>query len=459
MSTVQDVNPRVRGIRAPVNLQGLSVKKPFKSVIDVSSGDPHKAGMPPISFIRQVMAVCLYPELLKEKSLPLDVRQRAQKLLDMCSGGSVGSYSTTSGGLPQVQKSISEFITRRDGGVPSHPEDIILTTGLQKSLSVFLNLLTSGEGKTQTGVLTPMPCPHTLPMLLDMTGLALVPYRLFEEQGWAVNLDELHRALEAGRVHCEPKAIYISNPGKPTGEQPIVGTSCTAFDLFYIRGLIVVTDEVHQDSVYGQDKEFISYKKVLSEMGKMYAETMELVSFHSISTAHIGEGGLRGGYMEVINIDPAVKKYLTVISSASVLPQLALELSVNPPRPEDSSYNSYTQVRGLSYGNNAKRACEFLNRVEGMSCQPSMAGLFLYPRVHLPPHIVEEAKRLEVKADVLYCQRLLREEGICVGAGCENGQEDKNYHIRLCILTPPSTLEEILARLRSFHHRLLEKLA
>lgn len=36
------------------------------------------------------MAVCLYPELLKEKSLPLDVRQRAQKLLDMCSGGSVG---------------------------------------------------------------------------------------------------------------------------------------------------------------------------------------------------------------------------------------------------------------------------------------------------------------------------------------------------------------------------------
>lgn len=55
--------------------------------------------------------------------------------------------------------------------------------------------------------------------------------------------------------------------------------------------------------------------------------------------------------MEVINIDPAVKKYLTVASSASVLPQLALELSINPPRPEDSSYNSYTQVRGLSYGN------------------------------------------------------------------------------------------------------------
>uniref|UniRef100_A0A669ERG8 alanine transaminase n=1 Tax=Oreochromis niloticus TaxID=8128 RepID=A0A669ERG8_ORENI len=401
-----------------------------KHVIDVSSGDPHKAGMPPISFIRQVMAVCLYPELLKEKSLPLDVRQRAQKLLDMCSGGSVGSYSTTSIGLPEVQKSISEFITRRDGGVLSHPEDIILTIGSQKGLSVFLNLLTSGEGKTQTGVLTPMPCPHTLPMLLDMTGLALVPYRLFEEQGWAVNLDELHRALEAGRVHCEPKAIYISNPGNPTGYVQDRETIEKVIRFAATNCLIILAEEVHQGSVYGQDKEFISYKKVLSEMGKTYAETMELVSFHSISTAYIGECGLRGGYMEVVNIDPAVKKCLNFTPSAPVLPQLALELST--PQLTVTFVLFLKEIHHIedTLSQNAKRALEFLNRVEGMSCQPSMAGPFLYPRVHLPPHMVEEAKRLGVKADVLYCQRLLEEEGICVGAGCENGQEDKNYHIR-----------------------------
>lgn len=37
---------------------------------------------------------------------------------------------------------------------------------------------------------------------------------------------------------------------------------------------------------------------------------------------------------------------------------------------------------------------------------------------------------LGVGADLLYCQRLLEEEGVCLGAGCENGQEDQNYHIR-----------------------------
>lgn len=84
--------------------------------------------------------------------------------------------------------------------------------------------MSNGEGETQTGVLTPMPCPQTLPMLLDMSGLTLVPYQLMEAQGWTLDLDELHRALKTARGHCKPKAIYISNPGNPTGELHTVAT-------------------------------------------------------------------------------------------------------------------------------------------------------------------------------------------------------------------------------------------
>ena len=49
------------------------------------------------------------------------------------------------------------------------------------------------------------------------------------------------------------------------------------------------TSQVYQDSVFGQDKEFLSYKRVLFEMGQTYAETVELISFNSISSACIGE--------------------------------------------------------------------------------------------------------------------------------------------------------------------------
>ncbi|XP_035508693.1 alanine aminotransferase 2-like [Morone saxatilis] len=467
MSSVKEVNPRVRGIRATVSLQSLAArlteeitqgaKKPFKKVTDVSSGDSHRAGMSPISFVRQVLAVCLYPQLLKEKSLPLDVRQRAQKLLGACGGGSVGSYSKTSCGIPHVHESVAEFITRRDGGVSSHPENIIFSSGSQKTLSLVLHLMASGEGKTQTGVLTPVPCPHTLPMLLDETGVALVPYQLMEGRGWGLDLDELHRALKTARGRCEPRAIYISNPGNPTGHVQDRTTMEEVIRFAATEGLVLLAEEVYQDSVFGQGREFISYKKVLFEMGNKYSETVELISFNSISSACMGECGLRGGYMEVINMDPAVNNYLRSMqgsSSPPVLPQLALEVMVNPPSPGDPSYETYTQEirRTLTtLSQNAQRACEFLNDLPGMNCQPAMAGVFLYPSLHLPPQMIEEAKMLGVEADVLYCQRFLEKEGVCLGSGCENGQEDQNYHIRLCVLAPPAKLEEVLARLRSFH--------
>ncbi|XP_037626181.1 alanine aminotransferase 2-like [Sebastes umbrosus] len=473
MSSVQEVNPMVRGIRAPKILQSLAAritqemtqgaKKPFQQVIDVSSGDPQRAGMAPISFIRQVLAVCIYPELLKEKNLPLDVRQRAQKLLGVCSGGSVGSYSSTSRGIPYVHKSVAEFIMRRDGGVSSHPEDIIISSGSENLLSLFLHLMASGEGETRTGVLTPMPCPHTLPMLLDEAGVTPVPYQLMEDRGWAVDLDELHRALKTAKGRCEPRAIYISNPGNPTGHVQDRKSIEEVIHFAATEGLVLLAEEVYQDSVYGQEKEFISYKRVLFEMGKEYSETVELISFHSLSGACMGECGQRGGYMELVNLDPGVEYYLKHIQdpfSPPVLPQLALEVMVNPPTPGDPSYKTYSQEilhSQSTLSQNAQRACEILNDLPGINCQPGMGGVFLYPCLHLPPQMIEEAKMLGVEADVLYCQRLLEEEGVCLGAGCENGQEEPNYHIRLCVLAPPATLEEILARIRSFHLRLLDR--
>lgn len=38
----------------------------------------------------QVLAACLYPELVNSDSLPVDVRQRALRTLGECIGGSVG---------------------------------------------------------------------------------------------------------------------------------------------------------------------------------------------------------------------------------------------------------------------------------------------------------------------------------------------------------------------------------
>lgn len=51
--------------------------------------------------------------------------------------------------------------------------------------------------------------------------------------------------------------------------------------------------------------------------------------------------------MEVINMDPLVKSFLMSMQapySPPVLPQLALEIMVNPPSPGDHSHEVYSQV-------------------------------------------------------------------------------------------------------------------
>lgn len=95
--------------------------------------------------------------------------------------------------------------------------------------------------------------------------------------------------------------------------------------------------QVYQDNVYASNRQFHSFKKVSREMGHPY-DKLELASFlscskgnkkHKIVCFHVtickinfyilgymGECGLRGGYSEIVNMDPAVKAlYLKSISA------------------------------------------------------------------------------------------------------------------------------------------------
>ena len=58
--------------------------------------------------------------------------------------------------------------------------------------------------------------------------------------------------------------------------------------------------------------------------------------------------GARGGYSEIINMDPAVKAELKKLSSAqlcsSALGQTCMDAAVNPPRPDEPSYGLFMQV-------------------------------------------------------------------------------------------------------------------
>ncbi|XP_072544820.1 alanine aminotransferase 2-like [Salminus brasiliensis] len=474
MLLLREINPDVRKMkvseqeileRRAVEIrveieQGIA--KPYKELIDVSSGNPQGMGIRPLTFVRQVLATCLYPSLMHDDSLPLDVRQRAQRLLGECEGGSLGSYPAIYG-IKQVRHTISAFITRRDG-FASDPDNIAITSGSQHALMLLLKLLVKGEGSQQTGVLTPVPCYRSFNKALVAQGAVSVPYYLCEEQDWTVQIQELRRALHAARGHCNPMVLYVINPGNPSGHVQSKASIEEVIRFAAEEGLFLLADEVYQSCVFGDDSEFHSYKKVLSEMGPPFSSNMELASFHSISKGFMGECGLRCGYVEMVNLDPLVMHYAHTLfstnASAPVPGQITLDVMTNPPQPGEPSYALYAQeVQSIRSAimNNVQRILDVVSGLPGMTCQPIKGGIFAFLRLHLSQAAMKHAKEKELDPDLLYSLRLLEETGLCVAPGCELRQKKGTHHIRICLATPQDTMEDVLQRLKSFHLRFIKE--
>ncbi|XP_076001044.1 alanine aminotransferase 2 [Genypterus blacodes] len=472
MSVLQDTRITVRSMRIIDLLASRveqiekelkqGVRKPYKKVVNVSWGDPQKGGVKPLTFVRQVLAACLYPPLINGDKLPVDVRQRAQKLLSVCVGGSLGSY-TAAGGIPLIKCKIAEFISRRDGGVPSYPENIYITSGSMWSLLNIVSLLVDRQSSPKMGVLASVPSFSTALIGMSQLGADIVPYYLKEEHGWELQIEELHRALESVKGVCKPVALYVINPGNPTGNvqsrKSVEGVIRFASE----KRLFILADEVYQECVHEEGTKFVSYKQVLAEMGPPFSDTVELASFHSASKGIMGECGLRGGYVELVNQEASVKNYTYNLfskdSCASVPGQIAMDLMVDPPQPGDPSYplcNEESQHIKATLVQNVKRIHEVLNSLPGMSCQPVQGGAFAFPRLHLPPAAIQKAEEEGLHPDYFYCVRMLEEVGLCASPGCEFGQEGTN-HIRICIMTSVDTMEEVLRRISSFHTKFMKE--
>lgn len=339
-------------------------------MIRANIGDCHATGQQPITFIRQVMALCAYPELINSDIFPQDVKERAQRLLDGCGGKSVGMYHssllivhifnnylisgayTDSAGLEVVRKDIADYIARRDDGVPASPDDIFLTTGASSGIKIVMELLLNGPGQKPAGFMIPIPQYPLYSATISEYNAEKVGYYLNEDKNWSLDVDELERAYQASLETCEPRAICIINPGNPTGQALTEENMKNIVKWAYSKKLFILADEVYQDNVYAEGMKFHSFKKVATQLGHPYS-TMEIASFYSTSKGFMGECGARGGYFEIINLDPEVKAELKKLSSAqlcsSVLGQVCMDTVVNPPKPGEPSYELFIKVSHLTY--------------------------------------------------------------------------------------------------------------
>jgi alanine transaminase len=155
--------------------------------------------------------------------------------------------------------------------------------------------------------------------------------------------------------------------------------------------ILIMADEVYQNNIYKEGAEFISFRKVLSEMGAPYNNETELISMHSVSKGLMGECGLRGGYMETKNLSSKASDILYKLKSielcSNTAGQLAIHLMVNPPSKgveSDRCVEQFLHEKNTTQDGLKKRALlltECFNAMKQVSCTEIEGAMYAFPQV------------------------------------------------------------------------------
>jgi len=406
-----------------------------------------------------VVSLVAFPDLLDSSDFPEDAKSRARSILQ-ASRGSVGCYSD-SAGLELIRRHAAQYIERRDG-FPSDPNNIILCAGASEGIRSTLKLMSTISGP-RTGIMIPIPQYPLYSATIVEYNMEQVGYYLDEDRNWGLDIGQLEKSITEARKRCQVKGIVVINPGNPTGQVLTREDIENVIKFAHREKLFIFADEVYQDNVYAEGSKFHSFKKVICEMGHPY-DKMELASFLSCSKGYMGECGLRGGYSEIINMDPAVKAlFLKSISAKlcpTVLGQAVMDCVVNPPQPGEPSYEQFTREKAEvleSLSKRAKSIADTFNSIPGMNCNIVQGAMYAFPQVLIPEKAVAKAKSLGQAPDVFYAFQLLEKTGICCVPGSGFGQRPGTYHFRTTILPQPAKLQIMLEKFRDFQRDFMKE--
>jgi alanine transaminase len=436
---------------------------PFDEILYCNIGNPQSLAQRPITFFREVLALCDHPALLDKAEtralFSADSIKRASQILAQIPGRATGAYSHSQG-IKGLRDEIAAGIEARDG-FPADPNDIFLTDGASPAVRMMTQLLIRSKND---GILCPIPQYPLYSASITLHGGTLVPYYLDEATGWGLEISELKNQLETAKSNgVSVRALVVINPGNPTGQVLSEENQKQIVNFCKKEGLVLLADEVYQENVYVLDKKYHSFKKVARSMG--YGENdISLVSYQSVSKGYYGECGKRGGYMEVTGFRPEIREQIYKLASvnlcSNISGQILASLVMNPPKAGDESYESYSAERDAilsSLARRAKKLEEALNGLEGVTCNRAEGAMYLFPRVRLPDKAIEAAKAANTAPDAYYARRLLNATGIVVVPGSGFRQVPGTWHFRCTILPQEDRIPAMISRLTKFHREFMDE--
>jgi aspartate/methionine/tyrosine aminotransferase len=144
---------------------------------------------------------------------------------------------TESMGAPALRREIGRIYTT------IAPDRILVHAGAEEAIYLFMHAaLKAGDH-----LVVHTPCYQSLGEVARALGCQVSPWRAREENGWALDLDELRRLI---RPHT--KAVVVNMPHNPTGYLMERERFAELVGIVQEHGLILFSDEVYRESEYDE---------------------------------------------------------------------------------------------------------------------------------------------------------------------------------------------------------------
>ena len=325
---------------------------------------------------------------------------------------------TSNKGLIQLRRDISRFIQARDGLTYDPESELLITFGVSEGLDLALRaILNPGDE-----VIMPDPCYVAYSACTALAGGVPVQVPTYVEHNFALKAEDIKQ-----RITTRTRAILIGYPANPTGAVMEREDLLNIADLAKEFGLVVISDEIYRQIVYGVTHTCFATLPGIRE------QTIILNGFSKIYSMTGWRVGYAAANPEIIGAMTKIHQY-----TALCAPIISQNAAIEALKQDKDS----VQAMVTDYN---RRRMFMLNGLRdiGLSCFEPKGAFYVFPSIAITGMTSEE-----------FAERLLLEEKVAVVPGTAFGQAGEGY-IRCCYATALNDVEEALKRMKSFveHHR------
>jgi aspartate aminotransferase len=325
------------------------------------------------------------------------------------------THYTPASGIMEAREAVAGFVTRTLK-TEIDPTEVVLVPG-SKNVLMFTLLACVEPGDE---VILPDPGYPAYASLVNFIGAVPKTVTLREESGFRMDLDEL-----ASLVTPRTRMLIINTPQNPTGGVLTAEDVSFVCDLANKHDLLVVSDEIYSQLVYG-----FHHVSPLSRPGMR--ERTVLMDGLSKSYAMTG---WRLGYAVAPRALAAKLDQLMINSSscAAGFTQMAAIEALSAP---DSEHAVARMVKVFEHRRNV--VVEAVNKIPGMRCARPQGAFYAFPNIEGTGFGEREL-----------ADRLLNEAGVAVLPGTAFGAAGAGF-IRIAYTQSEAELQRGLDRITEF---------